>query len=132
MLLYKTKLLGPDTRVVTCFLGYLGSPLAVLAYWGFLKLSFSKMRFSTLAIALASSAVTSLAAPSPNKHVLHEKRDGLPHLWEKRDRAIRSQVLPIRIGLRQRNLENAEKYIHEVSDPNSPNFGMLFRYLSSL
>ncbi|KAI1295167.1 peptidase S8/S53 domain-containing protein [Xylaria venustula] len=81
------------------------------------------MRFSTLVVALASSAATTLAAPSPNKHVLHEKRDGEPHAWEKRDRAARSQVLPIRIGLRQRNIENAERYIHEVSDPNSPNFG---------
>ncbi|KAI1177804.1 peptidase S8/S53 domain-containing protein [Nemania sp. FL0916] len=83
------------------------------------------MRFSTLVAALASSAATtSLAAPSPSKgHVLHEKRDGKPHLWEKRDRAARSQVLPIRIGLRQRNLENAERYIYEVSDPHSPNFG---------
>ncbi|KAI3334490.1 peptidase S8/S53 domain-containing protein [Ustulina deusta] len=81
------------------------------------------MRFSTLVVAFASSAITSLAAPSSSKHVLHEKRDGKPHLWEKRDRATRSQVLPIRIGLRQRNLENAERYIYEVSDPNSPNFG---------
>ncbi|KAI1827579.1 peptidase S8/S53 domain-containing protein [Xylaria intraflava] len=80
------------------------------------------MRFSTLAVTLASSAVSSLAAPS-GKHVLHEKRGAVPHLWEKRDRAAPSQVLPIRIGLRQRNLENAERYIYEVSDPSSPNFG---------
>ncbi|KAI1437880.1 peptidase S8/S53 domain-containing protein [Xylaria sp. CBS 124048] len=80
------------------------------------------MRFSTLVV-LASTAASSLAAPSSTRHVLHEKRDAVPHLWEKRDRATPSQVLPIRIGLRQRNLENAEAYMHEVSDPASPNFG---------
>ncbi|KAI2627126.1 peptidase S8/S53 domain-containing protein [Xylaria nigripes] len=81
------------------------------------------MRFSTLAVTLASSAVTTLATPTAAKHVLHEKRDAVPHLWQKRDRAAPTQVLPIRIGLRQRNLENVERYIAEVSDPTSPNFG---------
>jgi hypothetical protein len=83
------------------------------------------MRFSALVVAAASCAITCSAAPSSsNRHVLHEKRDYKPHLWEKRDRATPSQVLPIRIGLRQRNIENAESYIYEVADPTSPNFGM--------
>ncbi|KAI0858825.1 peptidase S8/S53 domain-containing protein [Xylaria cubensis] len=81
------------------------------------------MRVPTLLAGLACSAIPALAAPSSSGHVLHEKRDGEPHLWQKRDRATPSQVLPIRIGLRQRNLENAESYIYEVADPNSPNFG---------
>ncbi|KAJ2989765.1 hypothetical protein NUW58_g3301 [Xylaria curta] len=81
------------------------------------------MRFPTLIVALACHAASSLAAPPPDRHVLHEKRDGEPHLWEKRRRASQNQVLPIRIGLRQRNLENAESYVYEVSDPTSPNFG---------
>ncbi|GAP88031.1 putative subtilisin-like protein [Rosellinia necatrix] len=81
------------------------------------------MHWSTFVVAFASSAIPSLAAPSPTRHVLHEKRAGELHLWEKRDRATPSQVLPIRIGLRQRNIENAERYIHEVADPTSPNFG---------
>ncbi|CAJ2502332.1 Uu.00g097260.m01.CDS01 [Anthostomella pinea] len=79
------------------------------------------MLFSALLVALASSAIS---APSLlSRHVLHEKRDGTPHLWEKRHRATPSQVLPIRIGLRQRNIENAESYIYDVADPDSPNFG---------
>lgn len=81
------------------------------------------MRVPTLIAALSCSAIPALAAPSSNGHALHEKRDGEPHLWQKRDRATPSQVLPIRIGLRQRNLENAESYIYEVADPTSPNFG---------
>jgi tripeptidyl-peptidase I len=83
------------------------------------------MRFSTLVGALASSAALCSAAPpsSARRHMLHEKRDGESHVWTKRERANPDQVLPIRIGLRQRNLENAESYIYEVSDPTSPNFG---------
>ncbi|KAI9689385.1 MAG: hypothetical protein M1822_010036 [Bathelium mastoideum] len=82
------------------------------------------MRASSILVAVATlfSAVT-VAAPSNTKHVLHEKRDGNPHHWGKRSRALSDDVLPIRIGLRQRNLENAEEYIKEVADPKSPNFG---------
>jgi len=85
------------------------------------------MRFSTLVGALASSAALCSAAPpsSGRRHMLHEKRDGEPHIWTKRERANPDHVLPIRIGLRQRNLENAESYIYEVSDPTSPNFGKI-------
>ncbi|KAI0145619.1 peptidase S8/S53 domain-containing protein [Xylariaceae sp. FL1272] len=81
------------------------------------------MLFSILLVALASSPTTCLAAPSPSKHVLHEKRDGSPHMWERRHRVKRDQSLPIRIGLRHRNLENIDKYLEDVSDPTSPNFG---------
>ncbi|KAH9890789.1 peptidase S8/S53 domain-containing protein [Xylariomycetidae sp. FL2044] len=82
------------------------------------------MRFSTCAAALAVYAVHCLATPlSTPRHVLHEKRDGGLHMWEKRQRADSAQILPIRVALRQRNLENAEAYIYDVSDPTSPNFG---------
>ena len=82
------------------------------------------MHFFTT-IAAVALALKCSAAPSPGKHLVHEKRDGEPHQWERRHRAIANQVLPIRIGLRQRNLENAERYIHDVADPSSPNFGKL-------
>ena len=80
------------------------------------------MRFLQL-LAIAGSVC--LAAPSlgQSKHVVHEKRESRPHQWMKRDRAAGDYVLPIRIALRQKNLENAEKYIYDVSDPTSPNYG---------
>lgn len=83
------------------------------------------MRFLTVVAAAALVSVSS-AVPAPgsnSNHVLHEKRDGVPHQWGKRDRAAAHEVLPIRIGLRQRNLEHAERFILDVSDPTSPNFG---------
>lgn len=85
-------------------------------------LSFLIMRFST-AVATAAFIVACSAAPASGKYNLHEKRDGRPHAWQKRHRAVADQVLPIRIALRQRNVENAESYIYDVADPSSPNFG---------
>ncbi|KAF3764746.1 subtilisin-like protein [Cryphonectria parasitica EP155] len=82
------------------------------------------MRF-LIAAASAAILLTCSAAPatSSSKHVLHEKREGRPHSWQKRSRADAEHVMPIRIALRERNIENAEKYIYDVADPRSPNFG---------
>ena len=76
-------------------------------------------------LALFSAALAGLAAaaPSPDPHVLHEKRDGEPVSWTRHARAIKSQVLPIRIGLKQRNLHHVNRFIDEVADPDSPKFG---------
>lgn len=86
------------------------------------------MRFITVIAAVVSVC---LAAPAARdaKFVLHEKRDGFLHHWGKRDRAPSSYVMPIRIALRQKNLENAEKYLYDVSDPKSLNFGKGLRRL---
>ncbi|KAF2232132.1 subtilisin-like protein [Viridothelium virens] len=82
------------------------------------------MRASSILVAVATLfSAAAVAAPSNIKHLLHEKRDGNPHHWGKRSRAPSTGILPIRIGLRQRNLENAEEYIKDVSDPSSANFG---------
>lgn len=81
------------------------------------------MRFLTAAVTAALVLTCSAVPTTSSKHVLHEKRDGQPHAWHKRHRAIADQVIPIRIALRERNLENAERYINDVADPRSPNFG---------
>lgn len=77
-----------------------------------------------------------VAAPASTAQnlVVHEKRN-LDHdfvqdaedsgHWIKRSRVSRAQVLPMRIALRERNLENAEAYIMDVSSPDSANFGIL-------
>ena len=85
------------------------------------------MRFLTvLAIAIAGGICSAAPSARSANHVLHEKRDGKPHQWAKRDRAASHHLMPIRIALRQRNLENADKYVYDVSDPRSPNFGNPF------
>lgn len=81
------------------------------------------MHLLTLVAAFAGFAS---ALPSAEPHVLHEKRDGLPVAWRHHSRAERSTVLPVRIGLKQRNLELGSRYIADVADPKSPNFGMYY------
>ncbi|KAI5298711.1 hypothetical protein KEM55_003035, partial [Ascosphaera atra] len=68
------------------------------------------MKLSLLALAVAAAAV-----PHPGvEHVVHERRDELPSQWRYAGRANPSAKIPVRIGLTQSNLENAEKYLLEV------------------
>lgn len=80
---------------------------------------------TSILVAFATLLGPCIAVPAArsNTHSLHEKRDGVPIEWSKRSRAHAANVLPVRIGLRQRNLEHAERYIEDVSNPSSPNFG---------
>jgi tripeptidyl-peptidase-1 len=79
----------------------------------------------SIALVAGTFVLTCFSAPTSNNVVLHEKRGENLHQWQKRSRAIPHQVLPIKIALRQQNLENAEEYIHDVADPDSPNFGKM-------
>lgn len=83
------------------------------------------MRGSLLFLLLAGST-TCLAAPTVDNHnyVVHEKRHTSPHHWTRRSRAHVDEILPVRIGLTQRNLHRAEEFMLDISDPSSPNFGM--------
>jgi tripeptidyl-peptidase I len=47
-------------------------------------------------------------------HVVHEKRHAPPLKWVKRDRISSEAILPMRVGLRQSNLENAHSYLMDV------------------
>ncbi|KAJ4331254.1 hypothetical protein N0V95_009915 [Ascochyta clinopodiicola] len=78
------------------------------------------MRFSGLVLL----GLTGLGASSPlDSHVVHEKRHALPVAWTKHARAPKDTVLPVRIGLNQRNLEHSDRFLDDISDPDSPNFG---------
>jgi tripeptidyl-peptidase-1 len=62
---------------------------------------------------LASIAATCIAAPFRELYSLHEKRDTL--IKTKRGRRVDSDaIVPVRIGLRQRNLEHAYSYLMDV------------------
>ena len=76
---------------------------------------------STL-LSLVAFLATVIAAPS-SIHVLHEKRDAVPFGWERHDRLPGNKVLPMRIALKQSNLDKAEEYLMEVSHPKSPKYG---------
>lgn len=57
-------------------------------------------------------------------HELHEKRNGAPIAWTKRARAAEHNVLPMRIGLKQNNLELGDSMLSRLSDPESEHYGM--------
>lgn len=64
-----------------------------------------------LALATLSSV---RAAPTHDHRVVHEKRDHLSPAWVKRDRVSSDRFLPMRIGLSQTELENAEYHLMSV------------------
>ncbi|KAK8110251.1 Pro-kumamolisin [Apiospora kogelbergensis] len=73
-------------------------------------------------LALASLISASPASRRYAHHVVHEKRHQLPEGWAKRDKVDGRAVLPLRIGLKQRNLGRADELLDEVSNPMSGNY----------
>lgn len=74
-------------------------------------------------LALVALVASVIAAPSPTTHILHEKRDAVPFGWERHDTLSSNDVLPMRVALKQNNLDKAEEYLMDVSHPSSPNYG---------
>lgn len=74
---------------------------------------------------LAALAALTLTAASPLDipHYVHEKRAGPPRGWTKRNALDRRAVLPMRIGLKQSNLEKTWEWLSDVSHPESENYG---------
>jgi tripeptidyl-peptidase-1 len=75
------------------------------------------MRVSSSAI-LATLLAVAAAKPVPESHVVHEKRD-VGHRfttskWVKRDRLEKNAVLPVRVGLKQQNLDNGAQLLMDV------------------
>ncbi|KAK0115982.1 hypothetical protein ONS95_013021 [Cadophora gregata] len=64
------------------------------------------------------------AAAVPKSHVLHERRDTTSaKQWVKREQLSPTAILPMRIGLKQQNLEYGHDYLMDISHPDSPNYG---------
>jgi tripeptidyl-peptidase-1 len=65
-----------------------------------------------------------LGSSLASNYLVHESRHkAIDHQWNKREQLDKDQILPIRIGLKQTNLEHADHWLMDVSDPESPNFG---------
>ena len=78
------------------------------------------MLFRILLSSLSILCVGGVAIPST--YEVHERRETLHPRWLKGSRIAPYSTLPMRVGLAQ-NFENAEEYLMEVSDPDSPKFG---------
>jgi tripeptidyl-peptidase-1 len=79
------------------------------------------MHFSTLVL-FSGLAASVLAVPA-TRHSVHESRFIVPPGWERQGRLEHDLVLPVRVGLTQSNLDNAEDLLADVSDPESTNYG---------
>lgn len=67
---------------------------------------------------MATLLAVAVAKPVPETHVVHEKR-GVGHRfttskWVKRDRLEKNAVLPVRVGLKQQNLDNGAQMLMDV------------------
>ena len=61
-------------------------------------------------------ALTSIieARPAPPTHVIHEKRHESMQTWIKRERVAGDAILPIKIGLKQQNLDKGYDWLMDV------------------
>ena len=75
------------------------------------------MRVSSSAL-FATLLAVAAAKPVPETHVIHEKRDVAHRFtvsrWIKRDRLEQNAVLPVRVGLKQQNLDNGADWLMDV------------------
>lgn len=78
-----------------------------------------------LEVAAAVAALVSLceAIPSASNYVLHEKRATSHNSITKRSKLDARSVLPIRIGLTQRDLHMGYDWLMDVSHPESDRYG---------
>lgn len=70
------------------------------------------MRLSTTVVSALVAAAA--AAPAPQKHVLHEKRDFEPKEWVKGKKLNADSMMPMRFGLTQRNLDKGYDMLMDV------------------
>ncbi|KIJ15604.1 hypothetical protein PAXINDRAFT_99466, partial [Paxillus involutus ATCC 200175] len=81
------------------------------------------MRSFILPFVLLSLGLAANADPTLSPWVLHERRSHIPPGWARARKHDTSAAIPLRFALVQPNLENIEKYLYDVSHPNSPNYG---------
>ena len=81
------------------------------------------MKLSILAV-LGGLAVYTSAVPAPSTHVVHVKREVQLDKWTRRDIKLnRDAIIPMSIGLTQKNLDNGYDFLMDVSHPESANYG---------
>jgi tripeptidyl-peptidase-1 len=74
-------------------------------------------------IAVIGLVTCAAAAPAGSSYVMHEKHQ-FNNKWLPSDVKLRRDaVIPMSIGLTQRNLDKGYEYLMDVSHPTSPNYG---------
>ncbi len=81
------------------------------------------MKLPLVALVVSLLAQAS-AAPAPGPYVVHERRDAQTTKWSRSTVKLpRDALIPMSVGLTQRNLENGYDFLMEVSHPESPSYG---------
>ncbi|KAI1352315.1 subtilisin-like protein [Xylaria sp. FL0043] len=83
---------------------------------------------TALVAGLALETVASPAVPKrrdvPSTHALHERHaPHWGHMWTKKSKVPAKSVLPMRIGLKQSNLDAGHDKLMDISNPLSANYG---------
>ncbi len=73
-------------------------------------------------LAITTIAVGAIASPAL-RHVVHEKRGGLPMDWAKHSRPEGHRHITMRVALTQSNLHRGEEFLMDVADPTSSKYG---------
>ncbi|GJJ12900.1 hypothetical protein Clacol_007146 [Clathrus columnatus] len=81
------------------------------------------VNLSVQLLILSFSVIGIWASPSLHSRVIHEKREHVPHGWERSRKLDGSTILPMRFGLKQSNIDRLEELLMDVSHPHSPNYG---------
>lgn len=89
-------------------------------------LCLSGVTYTMLLLALLTTSFLvsgPLASPLTQHHVVHEKRSSYPAGWTRRGELDKKAILPMRIALTQRNLDQAHQWLMDVSHPESEKYG---------
>lgn len=81
------------------------------------------MRFSAVFLNLLTLLSLGVVVQTSSPYVLHESRSVTPSGWSLLRRYDASEVIPLRFGLKQSNMERLEELLNDVSHPDSPNYG---------
>ena len=76
-----------------------------------------------ISFAVLTLALLSIAEPTLSRYRVHEKRNYLPSNWALTRRLHSTFPIPLRVALKQSNIENIETFLYDVSHPDSPNYG---------
>ncbi|KAE9370890.1 subtilisin-like protein [Stipitochalara longipes BDJ] len=79
---------------------------------------------SSILFLVSAFAASVIAAPA-STYTVHERRNTQStSKWAKRDEPLdRRAIVPVKIGLTQRNLDNGHDWLMDVSDPSSESYG---------
>ncbi|KAK7055138.1 peptidase S8/S53 domain-containing protein [Favolaschia claudopus] len=73
---------------------------------------------------LVFCASQALSSPSPWSFSVHERRASIPHGWSRIDTPVpTTALLPLRIGLKQSNIDRLNDILMDISHPDSDNYG---------